>query len=93
MKTFPRRAVFAPLAIAFAGVAASHTLRAAESDTKRKRDPSMTGAGPRGSAVAPSTNPASPVTNSPTGTGARGSPVGPSTNPGQPRNPSSPKSE
>lgn len=92
MMTFPRRAALVPLALAAAGLFAPLRVAAAADNAELKPDASKTGAGPRGTAVGPSTNPAEPIppAGSRTGAGPRGTAVAPSTNPAEPKNPENP---
>lgn len=98
MKTFARRVALVPLTLAIWGTvlpAYAQGTTEKETQTPRQPDASRTGAGPRGSKVGPTTNPAqaTPSPTSRTGAGARGSPAGPSTNPAQPKSPVQPNNQ
>src|SRR6185312_10487093 len=87
-----KRLAIVPLVLAIGGVVPAYSQSTTDHGPQGPRDASKTGAGPRGSKVAPSTNPAepTPTVGQRTGEGPHGSKTGPTTNPAQPKNPAQP---
>jgi hypothetical protein len=86
-----------PVALAIGSIVPAYAQGTTDTGTQTPHAPdaSKTGAGPRGSKVGPTTNPAeaTPGVHSRTGAGPRGTAVAPSTNPAQPKNPAQPNSQ
>lgn len=92
VNTILKRLAIVPLALAIGGVVPAYSQNTTDHGPQGARDAAKTGAGPRGTAVGPSTNPAEPTPSvgQRTGEGPHGSKAGPTTNPAQPKNPAQP---